>query len=101
MACRYVFLESAQEELDEAAAYLLEETGSKRIVGNFLESIQRAIDITCEFPTMHAVSRMTELAELGYRVMLVGSYVLLYTFKEDTIFIAHVFHQRQDYARLV
>lgn len=101
MACRYVFLESAEEELDEAAAYLLEEIGSKRVVADFLESIQRAIDITCEFPTMHAMSRMPELAELGYRVMLAGSYVLLYTFEEGTVFIAHVLHQRQDYARLV
>ena len=44
---------------------------------------------------------MPELAEKGYRVALVGSYVLLYTFESETVYIAHVFHQRQDYAHLV
>jgi plasmid stabilization system protein ParE len=101
MACKYVLLDGAKGEIDEAAAYLLAETGSKKAASDFFEMIQRAIDMTCEFPTMHAVSRMPELAELGYRVMLAGSYVILYTFEEDVIFIAHVFHQRQDYAHLV
>ena len=101
MTCRYVFLESAKEELDEVAAYILAETGSKQVTRNFLESIQQVIDITCEFPTMHAVSRMSELAGLGYRVMFAGSYVLLYTIEDDVLFIAHVFHQRQDYTHLI
>ena len=77
MACKYVLLDGAKGEIDEAAAYLLAETGSKKAASDFFEMIQRAIDMTCEFPTMHAVSRMPELAELGYRVMLAGSYVIL------------------------
>ena len=101
MACKYVFLESAKAEIEETAAYLLAETGSGKAAANFIGVIQRAIDITCEFPAMHAVSRLPELAELGYRTIFAGNYVLLYTFEEDTIYIAHVFHQRQDYARLV
>ena len=101
MACKYVLLDGAKEEIGEVAAYLLAETGSRKTASDFLETIQRAVDMTCEFPTMHAVSRMPELAKLGYRVMLAGSYVVLYTFEDGTVFIAHVFHQRQDYARLV
>ena len=50
---------------------------------------------------MHAVSHMLELAELGYRVVLAGSNVILYTFEDGVISIVHVFHQRQDYAHLV
>ena len=90
-----------EEELDEAAAYLSAMTGSNKASERLLEEVQRAIDVTCEFPTLHAVSRMPELAEKGYRVALVGSYVLLYTFESETVYIAHVFHQRQDYAHLV
>ena len=41
------------------------------------------------------------LAKRGYRSALVGSYVLLYRFEGDTVYIAHIFHQRQDYATLV
>lgn len=101
MAYKSVVLNSAKEEIGKVVAYLIAETGSKKAASDFLDAIQHAINMACEFPTMHAVSRMPELAELGYRVMLAGNYVLLYTFEGDTIFIAHVFHQRQDYARLV
>ena len=55
MACKYVLLDGAKGEIDEAAAYLLAETGSKKAASDFFEMIQRAIDMTCEFPTMHAV----------------------------------------------
>jgi len=42
-----------------------------------------------------------ELAEKGYRAVLLGSYIMLYTFEDETVYIAHIFHQRQDYAQLV
>lgn len=101
MACSYVFLDSAMEELAEAAAYLSAVTGSNKAAGNLLDDVQRALEATCEFPTMHAVSRIPQLAEKGYRVVLIGSYALLYLFENETVFVAHVFHQRQDYAHLV
>ena len=31
----------------------------------------------------------------------VNNYVCLYKFEHETIYIAHIFHQSQDYARLV
>ncbi|MDO4891455.1 MAG: type II toxin-antitoxin system RelE/ParE family toxin [Coriobacteriaceae bacterium] len=101
MAYNYVFLKEAKTELDEAAAYLSAATGSNRASANLIEQVQRAIDAICDFPAMHAISRMPELAEKGYRAVLLGSYIMLYTFEDETVYIAHIFHQRQDYAQLV
>ena len=83
------------------AEYLSEVTGSNKASDSFLAQIERSIDVISEFPTMYAISRMPELAAKGYRVAYVGNYAMLYAFEEETIFIAHIFHQRQDYASLV
>ena len=101
MACDYVFPDQAKMDLAEAAAYLLAATGSDSASITLLNETEKTIDPICEFPAMHALSRMPELAERGYRAALFGSYVMLYTFSDDTVYIEHVFHQCQDYAHLV
>lgn len=101
MAYKYVFLDQAKAELSEVTAYLSATTGSDKVSLGLLDEAERMVDLICEFPTMHALSRMPELAEKGYRAALFGSYVMLYTLSEDTVCIEHVFHQRQDYAHLV
>ena len=101
MACDYVFLDQAKMDLAEAAAYLRAATGSDGVSVALLDDAERTVNLICEFPTMHALSRMPELAERGYRAALFGSYVMLYTFSDDTVYIEHVFRQRQDCAHLV
>ena len=67
---------------------------------HFMDEFDRQIEAVCENPCMHALSRMPELAALGYRPFFVNSYVALYTVRENVVVVAHVFHQSQDYARL-
>ena len=71
--------------------------------------VQRAISslslnnsLTC-FASSHFcdLSHIRELAARNYRSFPVNNYVCLYKFEHETIYIAHVFHQSQDYARLV
>ena len=54
----------------------------------------------CENPNLYGLSRMPDLAALGYHAVFAGSYVVLCFFRQNTVFVAHVFRQRQDYARL-
>lgn len=49
----------------------------------------------------HRLSRFNVLKELGYHTVLVKSYIVLYFQEENTIVIAHLFHQSQDYANIV
>ena len=101
MAYKRIILDSAENERDRIVKHLIAETGCTSPATRFLDAIDREVDVVSEFPTLHALSRMPELAEKGYRAALVGNYVMLYTFSEDTVFIAHIFHQCQDYASLV
>ena len=38
---------------------------------------------------------------LGFRPMLANGYIALYRFDGEKVVVAHIFHQTQDYARLV
>ena len=49
----------------------------------------------------HAPSRFEVLAKLGYRNAFVKNYIVLFFKEEDTLTVAHIFRQSQDYARLV
>ena len=101
MAYKRVILDAAEAERDKIIAYLMSVAAAPGAAASFLGSMDAAVDLICEFPAMHALSRMPELAERGYRAALFGSYVMLYTFSDDTVYIEHVFRQRQDCAHLV
>ena len=101
MAYKRVILDSANSDRSAIVEQLIAATGGKLAAASFLDDVDKTVDLITEFPTMFALSRFDSLAKRGYRSALVGSYVLLYRFEGDTVYIAHIFHQRQDYATLV
>ena len=101
MAYSYAFLEGAQRELDAILGYLVERSGSTAPASAFLDVLETKLTLVCDNPELYGLSRMPEISELGYRVFFVKRYVVLYFFRDECVFVAHVFHQRQDYARLI
>lgn len=101
MACEYRFLKSAQIEYKNIIQYLCSATGGTAAARSFADTLGEQIELICDNPPLFALSRIPELAALGYRAALVGSYIMLYLYRDEVIYIAHIFHQRQDYARLV
>jgi plasmid stabilization system protein ParE len=101
MAYRRVVLTSAQLEFEAIVAYLAEELANPSAAKHFINEFEQSLDAICELPEMHALSRMPELAALGYRPLLFANYVALYRFDGQQVVIAHIFHQTQDYARLI
>lgn len=101
MAYRHVLLRSAQEEYVEIIDYLAGALDSPQAAANFADEFDRQIGIVCDNPLIYAPSRMPELAKLGYRTAHVNRYVFLYKTEGDLVVVAHIFHQTQDYARIV
>lgn len=100
MAHEYLILEGAQRDYEGIVRYLAGDLANPSAATRFMDEFDRQIEVVCENPRLHALSRMPELAALGYRPFFVGSYVALCTVREGTVVVAHVFHQSQDYARL-
>lgn len=101
MTCSYEMLEGAKSDFEAIVSYLRSASDGPSAARSFVEEFEGQLQLVCENPGLYALSRMPELAVLGYRAALVGAYVMLYFLRDDTIYVAHVFHQRQDYARLV
>lgn len=101
MAFPRVILASAQLEYRSTVEYLLHGFGSPSAAQRFMAEFDYQLGLVCDMPEIHALSRMSELAKMGYRPMLVNRYVALYRFDGEKIVVAHIFHQTQDYARLI
>lgn len=91
--CRVVWSEGARRELDEAVAYVSE------------DSIDRAVRVLDEI--LESAASLATLSERGHivrergdtdiRELLVGSYRLLYHVTESEVEILGLLHQRRDF----
>ena len=91
----------AMREYEQIVSYLSGTLKSPGAAKGFVDEFMRQIDSVRDNPGLHALSRMPELAAKGYRPLFVKNYVALYKVHDGAVVVAHIFHQSQDYARLV
>ena len=101
MATDYKLTEQAALEFEKIVEYLCVKLKSPQAASNFEKEFLRLIDPACEQPEILPLSQHSRLAKLGYRKLLINRYIALYTYRDNVIIVAHIFHQTQDYARLV
>lgn len=101
MAYRRYILDEAKREYQDIVAYMVEVLKSPQAALNFLAEFDHQLELISDNPEIFALSRMPELAAKGYRVAFINNYVMLYKAVDNCIFVVHVFHQSQDYAKLV
>lgn len=89
----------AEREVDEIVAYLA--SHGPNTVKRFLDTYERQLELLSTGSVDYGISKLAELAELGYHSCHINSYAMLYFIDGDELVIAHVFHQSQEYARLV
>ncbi len=92
-------LPSAENELDGIISYLAGH--GPHTARAFTSEYRKQLDLLASGTIDYGLSKLPELAALGYHACLVNSHVLLYYYDGEDVVVAHVFHQSQDYARLV
>ena len=100
MACEVVVADEAKEDLEAAVLYLTESLGAPAAAGDLLDAFDGFVAKVEAFPLMYPTARESRLAHLGYRKAALEGYLALYRVKGEKVYVAHVFHQSQDYARL-
>lgn len=65
MAYEYVILRGAQSDYRDIVEYLLDVKRSPQAARGFVDEFDRQLDIVCDNPFLHALSRMPELASSG------------------------------------
>lgn len=101
MACSWVLLPRAQSDYEGIVRYLARDLASPGAARHFMDEFDEKVEAVCQRPETCVLSRMPELARLGYRPMPVMRYVALYTVRDGVVVIAHVFRASREYARYV
>ncbi len=101
MAYKRKILKEAAREYRDIVRYLAEVLNSPDAASGFMDEFNYQLSLVCDMPELYGLSRVKELAALGYRTLLVKNYVALYKIDDDAVVVAHIFHQSQDYAKLV
>ncbi len=99
MACNVKIQPTALRELENTVEYLL--GFGPNTASSFLNEWEATIEELHDGVVEHSLSRFDTLARLGYRTALMKHYVILYFEEGDTVVVAHLFHQSQDYANIV
>lgn len=98
---KVVILAEAQREYEGIVSYLAVTAQSPSAARSFMEELDRQVRLVASYPESHPLSHLRELAAKGYRSFAVGKYLAIYRIGDSAVVIAHIFHQSQDYARLV
>ncbi|OUN44612.1 type II toxin-antitoxin system RelE/ParE family toxin [Enorma massiliensis] len=101
MAYKLEILESARRDEEDIVRYLARDAGSPAAALKFMDELDARAHSIQLSPFSRPLCLDASLAEAGYRSFAIMSYVVLYLVKEDTVYIARIFHQRQDYAGYV
>lgn len=103
MACSVREAPAVARELDRALAYLELELSSEGAASRLAKAYIELVDRLERHPLMYPLCLDKRLSERGYRKAVLSgtSYLVLYSVSGETVTIAHVFHQRSDYARFV
>lgn len=86
-----------REALDYIELILCSHSGAQELASSYIE----VIDNLKLFPNMYPQTREPRLKRLGYRKAQATNYLILYRMIDETIYVSHLFHQTQDYAKLI
>lgn len=101
MAYRLVIAREAQREYCDIVAYLANTLKSLQAARHFVTEFDAKADLVRQRPEAFDLCHLPELAARGYRSATVMRYTFIYKISGEKVVIAHIFHQSQDYVRLV
>jgi len=99
MAYRVLYTDSFEREYDEIVCYHIDHIKSPKAAADFVDAMDHALSLLAEMPAANAISTKPGFYGLELREHLVKNYVLVYRIEEDAVYLLHLFHQSQDFAR--
>ncbi len=101
MAYKVIASEQAASDLDSIVGYLVSTLGQPSSARDLLDAYDEVVENLSAYPEMYPRVIDPRLERMGYRKALLKKYVVLYRVQGDSVLLARVFHQSQDYAKLV
>lgn len=101
MTYNVIMSAKANSSFNSIISHLLQLSGGSNIAKNFINDFEKKISLLSYNPEIFGYSRFQELKDKNYRYFLVKGYIALFKIEENNVVIANIFHQSQDYARLI
>ncbi|MBI3195513.1 MAG: type II toxin-antitoxin system RelE/ParE family toxin [Ignavibacteriae bacterium] len=89
----------AETDLTEIVEYILEE--NPRAAIRLLERIEKNIGFLARHPLLGKIPEDEELAQIGYRFLVVENYLVFYTIEERTVVVHRILHGARNYLSIL
>ena len=93
------YLPIAEDDLEDIFDYILKDNPSA--AAGLLKTFDRAISQLSQNPELGMVPKDQRLKRLGYRILIVGKYLVFYVVKSKTVQIRRIIHGARRYDFLI
>src|SRR4030067_823876 len=93
------FLQAAEDDFKEIITYIaLDNPSAAEAVA---DKIENRLSNLPAYPLLGKISDEEELANMGYRFLIVQNYLIFYTIEDHTIWVHRIIHGARDYLSLL
>lgn len=93
------YLKTAENDLDEIFDYVLSDSPTAAV--SILDQFDASISKLAQNPELGVVPKDDRLKNLGYRMLIIGKYLVFYVLKEKTVQIRRIIHGARQYSHLI
>ncbi len=93
------YLSTAENDLDDIFDYIMRDNPSA--AGSLLEKFDHSISQLAINPEIGVIPKDERLKKLGYRMLIVGKYLVFYVVKVNTVQIRRIIHGARQYSFLL
>jgi addiction module RelE/StbE family toxin len=93
------YLSAAENDLDDIFDYITKDNPSAAV--SLLKKFDDAISQLALNPELGVVPKDDRLKKLGYRILIIGKYLVFYVKKADTVQIRRIIHGARQYSFLL
>src|SRR4030042_676393 len=92
-------LQTAEDDFKEIITYLaLDNPSAAEAIA---EKIEKTLSSLSTYPFIGKTPNEEELANMGYRFLVVQNYLIFYTIEDHTIWVHRIIHGARDYLSLL
>jgi len=92
-------LKIAEEDFTEIISFIAND--NLDAAKNLADKIEKDLKLLSENPYLGRVPRDEEIKNLGYRFLIVQTYIIFYTIEDGSILVHRILHQARNYKSLL
>ena len=100
MIYKLVITDTAKKDYRNILNYFDKIIQDRKALDNIVSEFRKIADLVVENLDLFGLSRGDSLNLKNYHKVNINKYLMLYKVDENNIYIIHIFHQLQDYAKL-